>query len=85
MDRSVLQPVLKLSTAERILLAERLWDSVADEDVALTLTEARRRSSTVGCAGSGRRGHREATGPPSEHVSRNGAATRDRTTLGRRA
>ena len=42
MTPSILESALKLSTAERILLAERLWDSVADEDVPLTLTKAQR-------------------------------------------
>lgn len=40
MAPSLLEAALKLSTAERILLAERLWDSVAEEDVPLALTEA---------------------------------------------
>lgn len=39
MTRSLLESALKLSTAERILLVERLWDSIADEDVPLQLTK----------------------------------------------
>jgi putative addiction module component (TIGR02574 family) len=42
MTPSLLESALKLSKAERILLAERLWDSVAEEDVALDLTDAQR-------------------------------------------
>lgn len=42
MTPSLLESALKLSRAERILLAERLWDSVAEEDVPLDLTEAQR-------------------------------------------
>ena len=40
MTQSLLESALKLSTAERILLVERLWDSIADEDSPLTLSKA---------------------------------------------
>lgn len=40
MTRTLLESALKLSKAQRILLAERLWDSVAEEGVSLRLTKA---------------------------------------------
>jgi putative addiction module component (TIGR02574 family) len=42
MTQSLLKSALKLSKAERILLVERLWDSLVDEDVAPPLTKAQR-------------------------------------------
>ena len=40
MTQSLLKSALKLSKAERILLVERLWDSLVDEDAAPALTKA---------------------------------------------
>ena len=40
MTQALLESALKLSKADRILLAERLWDSVAEEDAPPTLTGA---------------------------------------------
>ncbi len=41
MSQSLLKTALKLSRAERILLAEQLWDSIADEGEAVPqLTDA---------------------------------------------
>ena len=40
MSDAVLQSALKLSKAQRILLAERLWDSVAEQADAPELTAA---------------------------------------------
>lgn len=40
MSDVVLQSALKLSKAQRILLAERLWDSVAEQADAPELTQA---------------------------------------------
>jgi putative addiction module component (TIGR02574 family) len=34
--------IKKLSVAERILIVEEIWDSIADEQEALQLTEAQR-------------------------------------------
>jgi len=42
MTCSLLESALKLSAAERILLAERLWDSIAEDDVAPELTRPQR-------------------------------------------
>lgn len=42
MSDAVLQSALKLSKAQRILLAERLWDSVAEQADAPELTEDQR-------------------------------------------
>ena len=42
MAPSLLKSALKLSKAERILLAERLWDSIADEEADLSLTKSQR-------------------------------------------
>ena len=39
MSDAVLQSALKLSKAQRILLAERLWDSVAEQANAPELTK----------------------------------------------
>ena len=39
MSDAVLQSALKLSKAQRILLAERLWDSVAEQADAPELTK----------------------------------------------
>ncbi len=39
MSDAVLQSALKLSKAQRILLAERLWDSVVEQADAPALTE----------------------------------------------
>jgi putative addiction module component (TIGR02574 family) len=40
MTDAILQSAMKLTPAERILLAERLWDSIADENAAPPLTKA---------------------------------------------
>jgi len=40
---SLLTDILQLSVAERIQLAEDIWDSVANVPEAVTLTEAQRR------------------------------------------
>jgi len=37
------EQLLKLSAAERLELVEELWDSIADDDEALALTEEQRR------------------------------------------
>ena len=42
MTRALLESALKLSKAERILLAARLWDSIAEEDVPVRLTKAQK-------------------------------------------
>jgi putative addiction module component (TIGR02574 family) len=38
----ILKSALQLTPAQRILLAERLWDSIAEEDVAPPLTKAQK-------------------------------------------
>jgi putative addiction module component (TIGR02574 family) len=43
MPPAILKSALKLSKAERILLAERLWDSVAEQDAPLKLTRGQQR------------------------------------------
>jgi putative addiction module component (TIGR02574 family) len=42
MTDTILKSALKLSRAERILLVERLWDSIADEAAAPPLTKAQK-------------------------------------------
>jgi putative addiction module component (TIGR02574 family) len=61
MTQSLLKSVLKLSKAERILLAERLWDSVVDDDATIALTKPQQaelekrlaRIAATGAQGSG--------------------------------
>jgi putative addiction module component (TIGR02574 family) len=42
MSAAILKSAMKLSPAERILLVERLWDSIADQNAAPPLTKAQR-------------------------------------------
>lgn len=42
MHDSLLKSALKLSKAQRILLVEQIWDSLAQDDDAPDLTEAQR-------------------------------------------
>jgi len=39
MSNSLRDELFKLSAAERLELVEELWDSIADEDEALALTD----------------------------------------------
>ncbi len=42
MSNALREELLKLSAAERLALVEELWDSIADEDGALALTNEQR-------------------------------------------
>jgi len=42
MSNALREELFKLSAAERLELVEELWDSIADEDEALALTEEQR-------------------------------------------
>lgn len=42
MSNALREELFKLSAAERLELVEELWDSIADEDPALTLTDEQR-------------------------------------------
>jgi len=42
MTNALREQLLKLSAAERLELAEELWDSIEDEDEALALTDEQR-------------------------------------------
>lgn len=42
MSNTLREELFKLSAAERLALVEELWDSIADEDEALALTEEQR-------------------------------------------
>lgn len=42
MTRALRDELFKLSAAERLELVEELWDSIADEDAALALTDEQR-------------------------------------------
>ncbi len=41
--KETLQQIMKLSVAERIVLVEEIWDSIAAKQEPLELTEAQRR------------------------------------------
>ena len=43
MRNSLREELLELSAAERLELVEELWDSIADDDEALALTDEQRR------------------------------------------
>lgn len=42
MSNALREELFKLSAAERLELVEELWDSIADEDEALALTQEQR-------------------------------------------
>lgn len=42
MTNALREELLKLSVAERLELVEELWDSIADDDEALALTDEQR-------------------------------------------
>ena len=42
MPNALREQLFKLSAAERLELVEELWDSIADDDEALVLTDAQR-------------------------------------------
>ena len=42
MSNALREELFKLSAAERLELVEELWDSIADEDEALALTDEQR-------------------------------------------
>ena len=45
MTNALREELFKLSAAERLELVEELWDSIADEDKALELTDEQREES----------------------------------------
>ena len=42
MSNALLEELFKLSAAERLEFLEKLWDSIADDDEALALTDEQR-------------------------------------------